>query len=92
MTGFLGLEDLRARREDVTKQIQKEEEIKAKIQNDLRVLTERLARANDSLARKIASRTEYERTIQETEMAYKKVLFVEFITIDILLAIVADFG
>eukprot|EP00700_Malawimonas_jakobiformis_P001474 EC721542.1.p2 GENE.EC721542.1~~EC721542.1.p2 ORF type:complete len:112 (+),score=12.64 EC721542.1:78-413(+) len=68
------LEDLRARREDVTKQIQKEEEIKAKIQNDLRVLTERLARVNESLARKIASRNEYDRTIQETEMAYKKIL------------------
>jgi len=67
------LEDLRARKEDVTRQIQKEEEVKAKIQNDLRVLTERLARVNESLARKIASRNEYDRTIQETEMAYKKV-------------------
>jgi len=30
----------------------------AKIQNDLRILTERLARINDNLARKVASRTE----------------------------------
>ena len=45
----------------------------AKIQNDLRILTERLARLNDNLARKIASRNEYDKTIQETEGAYAKV-------------------
>ena len=44
----------------------------AKIQNDLRILTERLARINDNLARKIASRNEYDKTIQETEAAYAK--------------------
>ena len=45
----------------------------AKIQNDLRILTERLARINDNLARKISSRNEYDKTIQETEGAYAKV-------------------
>ncbi len=45
----------------------------AKIQNDLRILTERLARINDNLARKISSRNEYDKTIQETEAAYSKV-------------------
>ena len=45
----------------------------AKIQNDLRILTERLARINDNLARKISSRNEYDKTIQETEAAYQKV-------------------
>ena len=45
----------------------------AKIQNDLRILTERLARINDALARKISSRNEYDKTIQETEGAYQKV-------------------
>lgn len=44
----------------------------AKIQNDLRILTERLARINDNLARKISSRNEYDKTIQETEGAYAK--------------------
>ena len=44
----------------------------AKIQNDLRILTERLARINDNLARKITSRNEYDKTIQETEAAYSK--------------------
>ena len=46
----------------------------AKIQNDLRILTERLARINDNLARKVASRTEYDKTISETEGAYQKIL------------------
>ena len=50
-----------------------DEEEKAKIQNDLRILTERLSRLNDNLARKIASRNEYDKTIQETEGAYAKV-------------------
>ena len=46
----------------------------AKIQNDLRILTERLARINDNLARKVASRTEYDKTITETEAAYAKIM------------------
>jgi chromosome segregation ATPase len=46
---------------------------KAKIQSDLAVLTKRLAQVNESLGRKIASRNEYEKTIQETEAAYQKV-------------------
>ena len=41
----------------------------AKIQNDLRILTERLARINDNLARKVSSRTEYDKTITEARDA-----------------------
>lgn len=53
--------DLRALfspRPQVNRQIVKDEEEKAKIQNDLRMLTERLSRVNDSVARKVASRNE----------------------------------
>lgn len=50
------------------------QEEKQKIQNDLRILTERLSRINDSLARKVASRNEYDKTIMETEAAYMKIL------------------
>ena len=50
-----------------------EEEEKQKVQNDLRILTERLAQINESLAQKIAMRNDYDRTISETENAYKKV-------------------
>ena len=48
--------------------------IAAKIQNDLRILTERLARINDNLARKVSSRNEYDKTITETEAAYSKIM------------------
>ena len=58
----------------MNRSIAKDEEEKAKIQNDLRILTERLARINDNLARKITSRNEYDKTIQETEAAYLKIL------------------
>ena len=39
----------------------------------MRQLTEKLARVNENLARKIASRNEFDRTIAETEAAYLKV-------------------
>merc|ERR1711998_33580 len=68
------IEDLREKREEVNRSIAKDEEEKAKIQNDLRILTERLARINDNLARKISSRNEYDKTIQETEAAYSKIM------------------
>lgn len=49
-----------------------EEEEKAKLQNEIRTLTDRLAKVNESLTRKIASRAEFDRTITETEAAYTK--------------------
>lgn len=52
-----GIEDLREKREEVSKQIKMEEEEKVKIQNDLQVLTKRLAAINDTLARKVRSAT-----------------------------------
>ena len=51
-----------------------EEEEKTKLQNDIRILTERLGKVNESLSRKIASRAEFDRTIAETEAAYTKVI------------------
>ena len=68
------IEELRGKREELNTSIATDEEEKAKIQNDLRILTERLARINDNLARKISSRNEYDKTIQETEGAYAKIM------------------
>ena len=68
------IEDLREKREEVNRQILKEEEEKAKIQRDLSILTDRLSTINEALARKIQARNEYDRTIQETESAYMKIL------------------
>lgn len=50
----IGIEDLREKREEVGKQIREEEGEKAKVQQDLQVLTKRLAHINDSLARKVS--------------------------------------
>ena len=68
------IEDLREKREEINRQILKEEEDKAKIQKDLSLLTDRLSTINEALARKIQARNEYDRTIQETEAAYMKIL------------------
>ena len=68
------IEDLREKRDEINRQLLKDEEDKAKIQRDLSVLTDRLAKINESLARKVTARNEYDRTIQETEGAYMKIL------------------
>jgi Sjoegren syndrome nuclear autoantigen 1 len=68
------IEDLREKREELNRQIQKDEEDKAKIQRDIAALTERLSTLNDQLARKQQAKVEYDRTIQETEAAYMKIL------------------
>ncbi len=58
----------------MNRQIMREEEEKSKIQNDIRILTEKLNRINESLQRKHQARGEYEKTLQETEAAYNKIL------------------
>ena len=62
-----------AKRDELHRQILLEEEEKTKLQNDIRILTERLTRINESLARKITMRNDFDRTIAETEGAYNKV-------------------
>ena len=103
---YLGIEDLREKREEVNRQILHEEEEKAKIQKvvfhdedislrklllgrfshdhnsrvltaplqDLSILTDRLQKLTESLMRKTQARNEYDKTIQETEAAYMKVI------------------
>jgi sjoegren syndrome nuclear autoantigen 1 len=68
------IEDLRERREELNRQILRDEEIKAKIQQDLALFTKKLAEVNEELAKKIQGKNEYDRTIQETEAAYMKIL------------------
>ena len=67
-------EALREKREAVNTAILKEEEEKAKIQKDLSILTDRLSKINEALARRVMARNEYDKTIQETEAAYMKIL------------------
>ena len=61
------------KRDELHRQIMSEEEEKNKIQNDLRILTERLAKITESLSKKYAAQNDYDRTISETEAAYMKV-------------------
>merc|ERR1712060_561718 len=68
------IEDLREKREELNRQILKEEEDKAKLQKELSILTDRLQKINESLVRKTQARNEYDKTIQETEAAYMKIL------------------
>jgi len=68
------LEDLSEKREAISKEIMTEEEEKTKLENDMRIFAERLARINESLAKKIQVRNNYDRTIAETEHAYSKIL------------------
>ncbi|WIA17083.1 hypothetical protein OEZ86_014256 [Tetradesmus obliquus] len=68
------IEDLREKREQILKQIQDEEMEKQRIQQELAALTQRLSRVNESLARKIDTKNEYDKVIVETEAAYLKIL------------------
>ena len=76
-----GIEDLCAKRDELHKVILEEEEEKRKIQNDVRILTESLAKINQSLSNKVASRNEFDKTIAETEAAYMKVLIVDVLVV-----------
>ncbi len=68
------VEDLCSKRDDLHKQIINEEDEKMKIENEIRQLTERLSKVNESLAKKMAVRSELDKTISETETAYMKIL------------------
>ncbi|XP_066569422.1 microtubule nucleation factor SSNA1 [Amia ocellicauda] len=68
------IEELCLRRDELNRQVQLEEEEKRRLQSDIGVLTEKLGRLNESLARKMAARNDFDRTIAETEAAYMKIL------------------
>ena len=68
-----GIEELCSKRDELSRQIQQEEEEKTRLQHDVRVLTEKLSRVNESLARRLTARADFDRTIAETEAAYMKV-------------------
>lgn len=68
------IDDLRDKREEILKQLKEDDNEKAKIQQDLQLLTKRLAQVNDSIARKTETKVDYDKVIQETEAAYLKIL------------------
>lgn len=68
------IEDLREKREELNRQILKEEDEKAKVEAELARLHEALRLITESLEAKITTRNNYDKTIQETEQAYIKIL------------------
>ena len=71
---MLLLTNLREKRENVNKNIVSGEEEKSKITKDIHILDERLQKVNGLLDVSISHRNEYDKTIQETEAAYMKIL------------------
>lgn len=69
----LGIEELKEKREEVSRSIGKEEEEMEQLSNQIKILSEKLARLEDSVNKKKAARNEYDKTIKETETAYVKV-------------------
>ena len=45
-----------------------------KIQREISILSDKLQKLNEGLARKVQARNEYDKTITETEAAYMKIL------------------
>ena len=68
-----GIEELENKRKTISTEMELEQQKKTDVQTQLRELTEKLSRINDSLGRKVSARNEYDTTIQETEAAYLKV-------------------
>eukprot|EP00992_Anisonema_acinus_P012339 TRINITY_DN8056_c0_g1_i1.p1 TRINITY_DN8056_c0_g1~~TRINITY_DN8056_c0_g1_i1.p1 ORF type:complete len:110 (+),score=15.31 TRINITY_DN8056_c0_g1_i1:56-385(+) len=68
------IEELREKREESNRLILKEEEEKARIVNEVQILTERLSKLDESLNRKYSARAEYDKAISETENAFSKIL------------------
>ncbi|GAB1861111.1 Sjoegren syndrome nuclear autoantigen 1-like protein [Camponotus japonicus] len=68
------LEEMKLRRADLQAQIISQEEEKNNLQREIEKMSCKLTHLNDSLAKRIAVRNEYDRTIADTETAYMKIL------------------
>merc|ERR1711998_681372 len=68
------LDELRAKKSKIVSDMENEKQARGRHEDELRQLTEKLSRINDSLGRKVSARNEYDTTIQETEAAYLKIL------------------
>ncbi|CAL1684281.1 unnamed protein product [Lasius platythorax] len=68
------LEEMKLRRAELQAQIESQEEEKNNLQHEIEKMSCKLTHLNDSLAKRIAVRNEYDRTIADTETAYMKIL------------------
>mmetsp|Transcript_4482 Transcript_4482/g.7485 ORF Transcript_4482/g.7485 Transcript_4482/m.7485 type:complete len:115 (+) Transcript_4482:157-501(+) len=68
------LQELRQKRDVVTAELSNEERQKLRIQQQLQQLTQQLHGLNESIDHKKQTRVDYDKTIEETEAAYMKIL------------------
>ncbi|XP_008202169.1 Sjoegren syndrome nuclear autoantigen 1 homolog [Nasonia vitripennis] len=68
------IEELKSTKSSLEEQIVAEETEKSRLQHEVERMNVRISQLNESLGKKSAARTDYERTIQETESAYMKIL------------------
>ncbi|CAG9322656.1 SSNA1_3 [Blepharisma stoltei] len=68
------LEELKEQRGGLDQNIEKVLKEKSEIEKQLAQLSKELALVNENLSKKIQARNEFDRTIQETEGAYMKIL------------------
>ncbi|EFN82977.1 Sjoegren syndrome nuclear autoantigen 1 [Harpegnathos saltator] len=68
------LEEMKLRRTELQAQIESQEEEKNNLQREIEKMSCKLTLLNDSLAKRIAVKNEFDRTIADTETAYMKIL------------------
>ena len=68
------LENIKEHRDEVQVEIDAEEQEKRHIEEQMKLLQIRLLEINESLQKKYATRNEFDKTIQETENAFMKIL------------------
>lgn len=68
------IEDLKERRTELDRVIKKEEDEKLRLAAEIKNLNDRLRLVDESLAKKHAARSEFDKTISETSTAFSKIL------------------
>ena len=68
------MDSINGQRSEIQSLIDQEEEEKRQIEEQMRALADRLEVINGSLAKKYITRNEYDKTIQETQSAFNKIL------------------
>ena len=68
------MDNINAQKNEIQDMINQEEEEKRQIEEQMKALAERLETIDNSLAKKYVTRNEYDKTIQETQSAFSKIL------------------
>ena len=68
------MDNINKQKNEIQDLINQEEEEKRQIEEQMKALAERLEVIDTSLAKKYVTRNEYDKTIQETQSAFNKIL------------------